>query len=260
MSNGDRTRASTSRIRKVLIDSGAYETSRTRKAAELRSRGFTLSEIAEILHVCPKTVSAYLPYEKGAYGKAEASKNALKLRTWWEKKGGKIGFSPWKFDVNLHKKNAIWEKPYGEFLKRKIEMKKEKITEKCRKVFGAMVDRLYDEGGNYNESLWLTDIVPILDENANAPTWTEKVAWYTYFVCCDWEDGIAKNLPFVDEMIEAYKGVEKLLNRNHPVYITNLFTDRGCLYTGSYFVDPQTGETTPIPEEDRAVKERYRIR
>ena len=83
---------------------------------------------------------------------------------------------------------------------------------------------------------------------------------YTYFVCCDWEDGIAKNLPFADEMVEEYKGVEKLLNKSRPVYITNLFTDRGRLYTGSYFVDPQTGETTPIPEEDRAVKERYRIR
>ena len=57
-------------------------------------------------------------------------------------------------------------------------MKKERIEENCRKVFDTMVSRFYDDDGNYNESLWLTDIVPILDENANAPTWAEKAAWY----------------------------------------------------------------------------------
>ena len=77
---------SNSRVRKILINYGLFENEYSQKITELRERGLTQEEIAERLHLHPNTVNAYSPYEKGQYGKKNATKNALKLRAWREKK------------------------------------------------------------------------------------------------------------------------------------------------------------------------------
>lgn len=76
-------RVSEQKVRKVLIDAGAYE----RQVNDLYEQGYSVENIAEKLRVSKSTVSAYLPYTKGVYLGENPSSNALKIRKCRAKNG-----------------------------------------------------------------------------------------------------------------------------------------------------------------------------
>ena len=73
-------RISEQKVRKVLIDAGAYE-------SDMYEQGYSVENIAEKLRVSKSTVSAYLPYTKGVYLDENPSSNALKIRKCRAKNG-----------------------------------------------------------------------------------------------------------------------------------------------------------------------------
>lgn len=57
-------RVSEQKVRKVLIDAGAYESDMSIQVNDLHEQGYSVENIAEKLRVSKSTVSAYLPYTK----------------------------------------------------------------------------------------------------------------------------------------------------------------------------------------------------
>ena len=58
---------SPARIRRILVDAGAYASARTKEIQQLAAEGLTREQIAERLHIQPKAVDAHLPYSRGTY-------------------------------------------------------------------------------------------------------------------------------------------------------------------------------------------------
>lgn len=80
-------RVSEQKVRKVLIDAGAYESDMSIQVNDLYEQGYSVENIAEKLRVSKSTVSAYLPYTKGVYLGENPSSNALKIRKCRAKNG-----------------------------------------------------------------------------------------------------------------------------------------------------------------------------
>ena len=68
-----------SKCRRMLILAGAYVSEQSFKILTLREKGYTVPEIAEELGVTKKTVSLYLPYEKGEHGAKTRTYNAERI-------------------------------------------------------------------------------------------------------------------------------------------------------------------------------------
>jgi len=64
------------KVRKVLITLGKYSTPLSEKVYTLRSKGYSVKEIAEELGKTEKCISAWLPYEKGVYNSPDRSHDA----------------------------------------------------------------------------------------------------------------------------------------------------------------------------------------
>lgn len=74
-----RTGVSTSTVRRVLVEAGAYTNSSAAKVTELAAQGKSAAEIAVELNLSKKYVQAYMPYTKGAYSIGEKSTNAQRI-------------------------------------------------------------------------------------------------------------------------------------------------------------------------------------
>lgn len=72
----EETNSSKIKVQRVLITEGLWSSKTSRKIGELYSQGLSAPEIAEWLHQGVKSVQAYLPYTRGAYGGNERTKNA----------------------------------------------------------------------------------------------------------------------------------------------------------------------------------------
>lgn len=63
------------RVQRVLITEGLWTSKRTSQIAEMRMRGMTISEIAELLGKDEKTIQTFLPYSRGLYGRNETAES-----------------------------------------------------------------------------------------------------------------------------------------------------------------------------------------
>ena len=72
------TGISTVKVRKILITEGLWESDTSIKIGNLLAQGLTTGEIAETLHMSVKNVQAYMPYERGIYGREELSPEAVR--------------------------------------------------------------------------------------------------------------------------------------------------------------------------------------
>lgn len=82
---------SVSKVIKLLITGGVYDSDICRDINRLYNSGKTITEIQKKLHVSKATVQAYLPYKKGVYNANECSRNAERIREYRRrKKMGKI--------------------------------------------------------------------------------------------------------------------------------------------------------------------------
>ena len=69
---------------KTLVTAGIYPTPRAKEIARLRMMEMSTEEIAEHLHISPRAVEKYYPYERGTYSDYEErkSENAKKIAEW----------------------------------------------------------------------------------------------------------------------------------------------------------------------------------
>ena len=77
---------SNTKVKKVLISHGLYESDRSREIAELRKQGMSYQQVADTLGISPTCVYANTPYEKGMYDSDTPTINALRIRKHKEKK------------------------------------------------------------------------------------------------------------------------------------------------------------------------------
>lgn len=68
------------KVRKILITSGAYETSLSRQVNELYKSGRTVKEIQTITGLSSASVNGYLPYNKAMYKLEDATITAERIR------------------------------------------------------------------------------------------------------------------------------------------------------------------------------------
>ena len=71
---------SETKVRKLLISAGAYETPLTKKIASLISQGYAPDQIAAACGLTKKNLSNYLPYTKGVYNADAPTDNAIRIR------------------------------------------------------------------------------------------------------------------------------------------------------------------------------------
>lgn len=76
---------SVSKVLKLLITGGCYNSDICRKINELYEEGKTVPEIQEMLEVSRATVQSYLPYRKGVYNSKDLSLNAERIRVYRER-------------------------------------------------------------------------------------------------------------------------------------------------------------------------------
>lgn len=76
---------SVSKVVKLLITGGYYNSGICRKINELYEEGKTVPEIQEMLEVSRATVQSYLPYKKGIYNAKDLSLNAERIRVYRER-------------------------------------------------------------------------------------------------------------------------------------------------------------------------------
>lgn len=79
------TEVSTTKVRKILITEGLWESERSRKIRELSQKGNTSQEIAEELKISSVMVQNYLPYEKGLYDDEAKSDTAIRSEKYRER-------------------------------------------------------------------------------------------------------------------------------------------------------------------------------
>jgi len=72
------TDISATKVRKILITEGLWESDRSREIRALSDAGKSSQEIAEALNVSRAMVQNYLPYEKGLYDEEEKSETAIR--------------------------------------------------------------------------------------------------------------------------------------------------------------------------------------
>ena len=72
------TEMSTTKVRKILITEGLWESDRSREIRTLSDEGKSSQEIAEALRISRAMVQNYLPYEKGLYDEEEKSETAIR--------------------------------------------------------------------------------------------------------------------------------------------------------------------------------------
>ena len=77
---------SVSKVIKLLITGGVYDSDICRDINRLYNSGKTVTEIQKKLHVSKATVQAYLPYKKGVYNAKERSRNAERIREYRRRK------------------------------------------------------------------------------------------------------------------------------------------------------------------------------
>lgn len=77
---------SVSKVIKLLITGGVYDSDICRDINRLYNSGKTVTEIQKKLHVSRATVQAYLPYKKGVYNAKECSRNAERIREYRRRK------------------------------------------------------------------------------------------------------------------------------------------------------------------------------
>jgi predicted transcriptional regulator len=77
---------SVSKVIKLLITGGVYDSDICRDINILYNSGKTVAEIQKKLHVSKATVQAYLPYKKGVYNAKECSRNAERIREYRRRK------------------------------------------------------------------------------------------------------------------------------------------------------------------------------
>ena len=71
---------SVSKVIKLLITGGVYDSDICRDINRLYNSGKTVAEIQKTLHISQATVQAYLPYKMGVYNANECSRNAERIR------------------------------------------------------------------------------------------------------------------------------------------------------------------------------------
>ena len=71
---------SVSKVIKLLITGGVYDSDICRDINKLFNSGKTVAEIQKKLNVSKATVQAYLPYKKGLYNAKECSRNAERIK------------------------------------------------------------------------------------------------------------------------------------------------------------------------------------
>lgn len=64
------------KVRRTLITAGLWSSRSSEAILDLYEEGLTVNEIAEVLHITPKGVEAYLPYRDGPYAQEERSQDA----------------------------------------------------------------------------------------------------------------------------------------------------------------------------------------
>lgn len=74
------------KVRKILITAGVYTSSSQKDIEELYRGGYSIEEIADILHMSKANVYSYLPYEKVIYNMPEKSVNADRQARYRERK------------------------------------------------------------------------------------------------------------------------------------------------------------------------------
>jgi predicted transcriptional regulator len=79
------TEMSTTKVRKILITEGLWESDRSREIRTLSDAGKSSQEIAEELHISRAMVQNYLPYEKGLYDEEEKSETAIRSEKYRER-------------------------------------------------------------------------------------------------------------------------------------------------------------------------------
>ena len=68
------------KVRKVLIDAGAYESDMSIQVNDMYKQGYGAQYIADKLKMSISAVSSYLPYTKGQYLADEPTENAIRIR------------------------------------------------------------------------------------------------------------------------------------------------------------------------------------
>lgn len=74
------------RIRRILIDAGAYRTETTDYAERRLAEGASLDQIAQELSITKNAVIGHLPHSKGLYGLENPTRNAENIRAMRERK------------------------------------------------------------------------------------------------------------------------------------------------------------------------------
>ncbi len=74
------------KVRKMLIDAGAYETEESRRISELYKKGMSEAEISQKLGISESKVNGYLPYSKCIYNAENPTVNAQRIRQCRERK------------------------------------------------------------------------------------------------------------------------------------------------------------------------------
>ena len=95
-----------SKIRKILVTTGDYETEQTKLIQEMEEQGRTVKEISEQLGISPATVSSSLPYRTLFYGSEEPSEHAAAVRQYraYEKRQKIMSDSKFK-DLEEYRRN-----------------------------------------------------------------------------------------------------------------------------------------------------------
>lgn len=68
------------KVRKILLDAGAFESDLAIGIRELFADGNSVKAIAEKLKLSESAVQSYLPYTKGVYMADEPTSNAIRIR------------------------------------------------------------------------------------------------------------------------------------------------------------------------------------
>lgn len=74
------------KVVKILVTIGVFSNDTYDRIVEMRECGKNENEIMDALCIKQKTLNMYTPYKKGIYNLQDASKNALKIRRFRDRK------------------------------------------------------------------------------------------------------------------------------------------------------------------------------
>lgn len=140
---------STVKVRRVLITEGLWESDTSRKIGALLLRGMTTEAIAQELLMSVKNVQAYSPYERGLYGGADISNEAVRSEKYRRRMKQAAAAQVVKKEhgtVNpggdkLMEKKSEWKHGTSAVMRLHLELKMEYMTEeelRILKQYGAM--------------------------------------------------------------------------------------------------------------------------